>query len=80
MKGVATVGQSRVLAGLAANPPAVFLPDEKTGERFVGFFTANHQNKHKRRDETFSSVVGSATVVPCECASGIGTPSRLVVR
>ena len=37
------------LAGLAATPPAVFLRDEYAAERFFGFFTANHQNKHTRR-------------------------------
>jgi site-specific recombinase XerD len=37
------------LVGLAANPPAVFLPDESAAERFFGFFTANHQNKNTRR-------------------------------
>jgi hypothetical protein len=30
-------------------PPAVILPDEKTAERFFGFFTANLQNKNTRR-------------------------------
>ena len=37
------------LAGVAANPPAVFLPDEKTGERFFGFFTAHIRNRNTRR-------------------------------
>ncbi len=37
------------LAGLAAKPPAVFLPHEGAAERFFGFFTANHQNKNTRR-------------------------------
>jgi site-specific recombinase XerD len=43
------VNVPRVLAGLAAKPPAVFLPDEKTVERFFGFFTANIRNKNTRR-------------------------------
>ena len=33
------------LVGLAAKPPAVFLPHEGAAERFFGFFTANHQNR-----------------------------------
>jgi hypothetical protein len=33
------------LAGLAAKPPAVFLPTEKAAERFFGFFTAHIRNK-----------------------------------
>ncbi|MGA2986696.1 MAG: hypothetical protein ABSG32_23080 [Terriglobia bacterium] len=41
--------EPRSLAGLAVKPPAVFLPNEKTAERFFGFFTANHQNKNTRR-------------------------------
>jgi site-specific recombinase XerD len=41
--------EPRSLAGLAAKPPAVFLPDKKAAERFFGFFTANHQNPHTRR-------------------------------
>src|SRR5271165_1976760 len=41
--------EPRALAGLAAKLPAMFLPDEKTAERFFGFFTANHQNKNTRR-------------------------------
>src|SRR3984885_6491405 len=41
--------EPRSLAGLAAKPPAVFLPNEKAAERFFGFFTANHQNKNTRR-------------------------------
>src|ERR1700733_13849762 len=39
----------RALAGLAAKPPAVFLPNEKAQERFYGFFTANIRNKNTRR-------------------------------
>jgi site-specific recombinase XerD len=35
--------------GLAAKPPAVFLPDEKAAERFFGFFTANIRNRNTRR-------------------------------
>ncbi len=41
--------EPRSLAGLAANPPAMFLPDEKAAERFFGFFTANIHNKNTRR-------------------------------
>jgi len=41
--------EPRALAGLATKLPAMFLPDEKTAERFFGFFTANHQNKNTRR-------------------------------
>src|SRR6202171_5441114 len=37
------------LAGLAVTPPAVFLRDEKAGERFFGFFTAHIRNKNTRR-------------------------------
>ena len=41
--------EPRALAGLAVKPPAVFLPNEKTAERFFGFFTANIHNKNTRR-------------------------------
>jgi hypothetical protein len=41
--------EPRVLAGLAAKPPAVFLPDEKTAGRFFEFFTANIRNPNTRR-------------------------------
>ena len=41
--------EPRALAGLAAKPPAVFLPNEKAAERFFGFFTANIRNKNTRR-------------------------------
>src|SRR5208337_2399577 len=41
--------EPRSLAGLAAKPPALFLPDEKAAERFYGFFTANIRNKNTRR-------------------------------
>ena len=37
------------LTGLAAKPPAVFPPNEKAGERFFAFFTANIRNKNTRR-------------------------------
>jgi site-specific recombinase XerD len=43
------VKEPRALAGLAAKPPAVFLPDEKAAERFFGFFTANIRNRNTRR-------------------------------
>lgn len=39
----------RILAALAATLPTVFLPNEKTGERFFQFFTANIRNKNTRR-------------------------------
>jgi hypothetical protein len=38
--------EPRALAGLAAKPPVLFLPDEKAAERFFGFFTASIRNKH----------------------------------
>lgn len=41
--------ESPALAGFAAKLPALFLPDEKTAERFFGFFTANIRNPHTRR-------------------------------
>jgi|BogFormECP12_OM2_1039638.scaffolds.fasta_scaffold00851_1 site-specific recombinase XerD len=41
--------EPRSLAGLAAKPPALFLPDEKAAERFYGFFTANIRNRNTRR-------------------------------
>lgn len=41
--------EPRSLAGLAAKLPALFLPDEKTADRFFGFFTANIRNKNTRR-------------------------------
>jgi site-specific recombinase XerD len=37
------------LAGLAPKPPVLFLPDERTGERFFGFFTAHIRNRNTRR-------------------------------
>jgi hypothetical protein len=41
--------EPRALAGLAAKPPAVFLPNEEAQDRFFGFFTANIRNKNTRR-------------------------------
>jgi len=41
--------EPRALAGLAVKPPTVFLPDEKAGERFFGFFTAHIRNRNTRR-------------------------------
>ena len=41
--------EPRSLAGLAAKLPALFVPEEKTAERFFGFFTANIRNKNTRR-------------------------------
>lgn len=51
MTGVALLPfkEPRSLAGLAAKPPAVFLPNEKTTERFFGFFTAHIRNRNTRR-------------------------------
>ena len=46
---VILVKEPRSLAGLAVNPPAVFLPNEKAGERFFGFFTAHIRNRNTRR-------------------------------
>jgi site-specific recombinase XerD len=37
------------LAAITANPPALFLPNTKTAERFLEFFTANIRNKNTRR-------------------------------
>jgi integrase/recombinase XerD len=41
--------EPRALAGLAARPPAVFLPNEKAGERFFGFLTAHIRSRNTRR-------------------------------
>ena len=41
--------EPRAIAGLAVKPPAVFLPSEKAGERFFGFFTAHIRNKNTQR-------------------------------
>ena len=41
--------ESRTLTALAARLPALFLPDEKSAERFFGFFTANIRNPNTRR-------------------------------
>jgi site-specific recombinase XerD len=41
--------EPRALAGLAPKLPALFVPDEKTGERFFGFFTAHIRNRNTRR-------------------------------
>jgi len=49
MNEILLLREPRALAGLAAKPPAVFLPNEKTADRFFGFFTANHRNKNTRR-------------------------------
>jgi hypothetical protein len=46
---VATINQPRCVEGLAPRPSAVFLPDEKTRERFLGFFTAHIRNRNTRR-------------------------------
>lgn len=39
----------RALAALASQPPALFLPDPRTAERFFDFFTSNIRNKNTRR-------------------------------
>lgn len=39
----------RALAALASKLPALFVPEQKTAERFFGFFTANIRNKNTRR-------------------------------
>jgi len=39
----------RGLAAIAANAPAVFLPNAKAAERFFDFFTANIRNRNTRR-------------------------------
>lgn len=49
MNEVISYTEPRALAGLAANLPTLFLPDEKTAERFFGFFTAHIRNKNTRR-------------------------------
>ena len=36
---VAVFKEPPALAGLAVRPPSLFLPDKKTAERFLGFFT-----------------------------------------
>jgi integrase/recombinase XerD len=41
--------EPRALAGLVVKPPAVFLRDERAGERFFGFFTAHLRNRNTRR-------------------------------
>ena len=62
--------EPRALAGLAAKPPAVFLPNEKAAERFFGFFTANHpQQEHaagllQGRVPVFGLVRGQGTARP----------------
>jgi hypothetical protein len=49
MSAIAIINQPRALSGLAVKPPSVFLPDEKAGERFFGFFTAHIRNRNTRR-------------------------------
>jgi len=49
MNGVIPFKDPRTLAGLAAEPPAVFLPNEKAARRFFEFFTANIRNQNTRR-------------------------------
>jgi len=39
----------RSLASIAANAPAVLLPNAKAAERFFDFFTANIRNRNTRR-------------------------------
>ena len=47
--GIISTREPPSLAGLAAKPPAMFLPNQKAAERFFGFFTANIRNKNTRR-------------------------------
>jgi integrase/recombinase XerD len=44
---VADILDEMTLVG--SKPPALFLPDAKTTERFLEFFAANIRNKNKRR-------------------------------
>lgn len=53
--------EPRALADMAAKVPAPFLPDERTAERFFGFFTANVRNKHTRRAKQAGITSKSAT-------------------
>jgi len=41
MNHLAIAKEPGALEGMALKPPAVFLRDEKSGERFFGFFTAH---------------------------------------
>lgn len=41
--------EPHALAGIAAHVPALFVPEQKTAERFFGFFTANIRNQNTRR-------------------------------
>jgi hypothetical protein len=41
--------EPRASAGQVAKLPALFLPDAKTAERFLGFFTANISNNNTWR-------------------------------
>ena len=41
--------ESGALSILVAKPPTVFLPNEKAGERFFGFFTSHIRNRNTRR-------------------------------
>jgi site-specific recombinase XerD len=43
------VKEPGALAAVAATLPAVFVSDEKAGERFFGFFTAHIRNRNTRR-------------------------------
>ena len=49
MKNEIVVKEARTLTDLAVKPAAVFLRNEKAGERFFGFFTANLRNRNTRR-------------------------------
>jgi site-specific recombinase XerD len=49
LPSIISVKESPALAGLAVKLPALFMPDEKTAERFFDFFTANIRNPHTRR-------------------------------
>ena len=42
---IISLKEPRALTSLAAKLPALFVPDEKTAERFFGFFTRKIRNK-----------------------------------
>ena len=45
----AIIIQSNPIGVRAEKSPALFLPDQKSGERFYSFFTANIRNPNTRR-------------------------------
>jgi hypothetical protein len=46
---VIALKEPRGLVALGVKSPAVFFPNEKTGERFFGFFTAHIRSRNTRR-------------------------------